>query len=100
MQCSTALKLLQKESNYESFWKSADIRRFPLIRQEALKESCLFGTTYVCEAAFCFMNNIENKKRAGISHEHLDHCLRVALSNTEDIDLEKLAHTIHSQCSH
>lgn len=55
IQSSTALKLLHKECNYESFWKSADTRKFPLIRHEALKVLHLFGITYTCEAAFSFI---------------------------------------------
>ena len=100
MQRPTALlKLLHKESRYESFWKSAVTRESPLIRQDALKVLCLFGEMNVCEAAFSLMNNMKNKKRARISHEHLDQFLRVALSNTEEIDLEKLAHSVQNQGS-
>lgn len=46
------------------------------------------------------MNNIKNKKRARISHENLDHCLRVVLSNTKELDFEKLVDTVQSQDSH
>ena len=63
MQCPTALlKLLDKESRYESFWKSAVTRESPLIRQDALKVLCLFGKMNVCEAAFSLMNNMKTKE--------------------------------------
>ena len=74
--------------------------KFPVIRAEALKVLCLFGSTYVCESAFSFMNNMKNKKRARLSQDHLENCLRVALANTAEANLEKLANAVQHHGSH
>ncbi|XP_076063867.1 general transcription factor II-I repeat domain-containing protein 2A isoform X1 [Oratosquilla oratoria] len=103
MQASTVIKLLHTNSSCEDFWKTSETKKFPLIRAEALKVLCLFGRTCICEAAFSFVNNLKNKnfkKRARISQDHLEHCLRVALSSKEEVNLENLVSEIQSQGSH
>ena len=71
---------LKSQQHSQHFWSLVDPENYKNIHQAALKISALFGSTYLCEAAFSDMNVIKSKFRTRLTDEHLNDCIRVNLS--------------------
>jgi hypothetical protein len=71
---------LKSQQHLPHFWSLVDSGVYKNIHQAALKASALFGSTYLCEAAFSDMNMIKCKFRTRLTDEHLNECIRVNLS--------------------
>ena len=62
-----------------------DLWRFVGLKYSHLKKcaeyihSC-FGSTYLCESAFSFMNAIKTKQRSVLTDSHLADCLKLSLT--------------------
>lgn len=63
------------------FWTLLDDSKYPSIRKCAMHLKAFFGSTYLCESAFSDMKIIKSKYRSTLTDEHLDNCLRLALSS-------------------
>lgn len=72
------LKAHQSASN---FWCLLDTEKYSGICTAAMKVTCLFGSTYLCESAFSNMNFIKNKHRTRLTDAHVQDSLRLAVSN-------------------
>lgn len=72
------LKAYQGDPN---FWCLVDTEKYKGVCTAAMKVTCLFGSTYLCESAFSNMNFIKNKHRTCLTDSHLQDSLRLAVSN-------------------
>ncbi len=62
---------------------------FPLLQNLAKRILVLFGSTYICEAAFSNMKFLKNKFRSCLTDSNLECSLRLMTSNFE-IDFSKV----------
>ncbi|XP_078509765.1 general transcription factor II-I repeat domain-containing protein 2-like [Lissotriton helveticus] len=80
MQYSSVLESSFLGREPEDFWKSVPSEKFPLLFTLAQRILTMFGSTYVCECSFSTMGVLKNKLRNKLTDAHLDHLLRLALS--------------------
>lgn len=100
LQTNVLLKGQVGEKDAACFWiQMVSETTFPTLRKVALHILSMFGSTYCCEAAFSTMNMIKNKDRSRLTNEHLDMCLRMALSPFKP-RFKILAGQAHSHFSH
>ena len=50
--------------------KSLDHNRYKNLIEVAMKTFCIFGSTYICEQTFSFLN--KNKQRSSLTDNHLE----------------------------
>ncbi|XP_053173285.1 general transcription factor II-I repeat domain-containing protein 2A-like [Scomber japonicus] len=81
------------------FWHLLLEQKYPNLRRRAFNLTALFGSTYLCEAAFSHMKIIKSKYRSTMTDDHLMACLRLATSSYCP-DYEKLASSSQCQRSH
>ena len=62
------------------FYENFPRERFPEIFKLAVKITCMFGSTYVCESTFSLMKFIKSRLRNAISDSHLSAALRLVCS--------------------
>ena len=69
--------------NPENFWKFVSKKRFPVLKNVAIKLFSMFGSTYIRECAFSAINIIksENRNQLVNSTMALQGCLRMATAN-------------------
>ncbi|KAL6460917.1 hypothetical protein MHYP_G00308830 [Metynnis hypsauchen] len=72
---------------------------FPGLTKVALHTLTMFGSTYSCESAFSTMNLIKNKHRSRLTNEHLNVCMRMALTPFQP-RFKLLAGQCHAHFSH
>ncbi|XP_069077106.1 general transcription factor II-I repeat domain-containing protein 2-like [Pleurodeles waltl] len=77
LQNDIELKARQSDIN---FWSRVDAEKYRNIRTAAMKLFSLFGSTYLCESTFSDMNFVKSKLRTRLTDDHLNDCIRVALS--------------------
>lgn len=87
IKCDINLKSLVSDCN---FWKLINKDKYSNIRTIVARFNAFFRSTYLCESAFSFMNAIKTKHRSQLTNQHLESCLRIALSSYEP-NFEKLA---------
>ncbi|XP_072768354.1 general transcription factor II-I repeat domain-containing protein 2A-like [Nerophis lumbriciformis] len=98
LQESVALKEAQCDAI--TFWSKLVIpSKFPLLHKMACHILTMFGSTYSCESAFSTMNIVKNKYRSRLTNEHLDQCLRLAITPFVP-KFKVLASTPRAQFSH
>lgn len=95
IKCDINLKSMVSDSN---FWKLISKDKYPNIWTIVARFNAFFGSTYLCESAFSYMNAIKTKQRSQITDLHLESCLRIALSSYEP-NFEKLAALMQCQVS-
>ena len=81
IQSSDDLRQSLQQAGFEKFWThlvSQD--KFPHSRGLALFLLTMFGSTYTCESSFSHMNAIKTHNRISLTDQHLQHCLRIALT--------------------
>ena len=78
------------------FWSKVPEGKYPNLIANALKNSSVFGSTYVCEALFNKMVRIKNQYCNQLMDEHLKQTLRTA-SSTIAPQFDKLLKT-QKQC--
>ena len=81
LQCNLTLKEKHASTDVCKFWIA--LANEPAVRplfDIAVRLLSIFGSTYLCESTFSTMNNIKNKHRSKLTNEHLEACLRVAVS--------------------
>ncbi|XP_049444494.1 general transcription factor II-I repeat domain-containing protein 2-like [Epinephelus fuscoguttatus] len=81
------------------FWNLMLENKYPNLRSCALNLTALFGSTYLCEAAFSHMKIIKLKHRSTMTDDHVVASLRLATSSYCP-DFEKLAASSQCQRSH
>ncbi|XP_078140529.1 general transcription factor II-I repeat domain-containing protein 2B-like [Centroberyx gerrardi] len=69
-----------------SFWILLPETRFPLLRDFALKQASMFGSTYICESNFSTMKHIKSKERNRLSDETLFHLMQLGCTGI-DVDI-------------
>ena len=52
--------------------------RFPMLRSQAKRIMCQFGSTYICEQVFSILNLKKNNLRKKITDDHLGGTIRIA----------------------
>lgn len=73
-----------KKEGCTEFWVKCIIaEKFPMMKNLAMCVLTMFGSTYTCESSFSHMNAIKTCNRASLSNEHLQSCLRIALTSYE-----------------
>ena len=82
-----------------SFWNLLIEEKYPNIRKCVMYLTAFFGSTYLCESAFSHMRLIKSKQRSTMTDDHLDVCLRVAVS-TYTPNYKKLTDNLQCQSSH
>ncbi|KAL7402366.1 hypothetical protein ABVT39_013901 [Epinephelus coioides] len=70
-----------KARAHGQFWNLLTEDKYPNIRKCATFLTALFGSTYLCESAFSHMKIIKSKYRSTMTDEHLEVCLRLAISS-------------------
>ena len=70
-----------KARAHGQFWNLLIEDKYRNIRKCATFLSALFGSTYLCESAFSYMKIIKSKNRSIMTDEHLEVCLRLAISS-------------------
>ncbi|XP_078542665.1 general transcription factor II-I repeat domain-containing protein 2-like [Lissotriton helveticus] len=96
LQNDIELKARQSDLN---FWSLVDAEKYKNIRTAAMKLFSLFGSTYLCESTFSDMNFVKSKLRTRLTGDHLNDCIRVALSGYTP-DYRGLADARQCQVSH
>ena len=81
IQSSEDLRQSLQQAGFEKFWThEVSQEKFPLSRGLALFLLTMFGSTYTCESSFSHMNAIKTHNRISLTDQHLQHCLRIALT--------------------
>uniref|UniRef100_A0A8P4G4I4 Uncharacterized protein n=1 Tax=Dicentrarchus labrax TaxID=13489 RepID=A0A8P4G4I4_DICLA len=94
IQSSDNLRQSLQQAGFEKFWTHVVSReKFPHSRGLALFLLTMFGSTYTCdeyrlilsdiptcESSFSHMNAIKTHNRKSLTDQHLQHCLRIALT--------------------
>jgi hypothetical protein len=66
----------------DQFWiKYVSEKKYPELKTLAIKLCTMFGSTYVCEAAFSRMTYIKNRYRSRLTDDHLDTLMRISCTN-------------------
>ena len=91
------VKKFKDEENLVDIWKRA--LEYPLLRELARETLVLFGSTYVCEAAFSKMKYLKNEHRTRLLDGNLKSELRLMVSS-EILDFAKLSACVQDQESH
>ena len=82
LQADVALKEHFQRTDPANFWlQLVSETAYPGLRKVALHILTMFGSTYSCEAAFSTMNIIKNEYRNKLTDEHLQMCMRMALTS-------------------
>ena len=81
LQANVALREHFGVTDHATFWlQTVPETVFPGLTKVALYTLTMFGSTYSCETAFSTMNIIKNKYRSRLNNEHLQMCMRMALT--------------------
>jgi hypothetical protein len=72
---------LKARGSETNFWNLLSEEKYPDFRNVALQLHSYFGSTYLCETAFSHMKMIKTEFRSILSDDHLEQCLRLAVSN-------------------
>ena len=81
LQANVALREHFGVTDHATFWlQTVPETVFPGLTKVALYTLTMFGSTYSCETAFSTMNIIKNKYRSRLTNEHLQMCMRMALT--------------------
>ena len=78
MQCNFSLEGRFKQLSLQEFYKSLDKARYPMLRSQAKRMMCQFGSTYICEQVFSFLNLNMNKLRKKLTDDNLRDTIRIA----------------------
>ena len=70
-----------KSRAHGQFWNLLTEEKYPNMRKCAISLTAFFGSTYLCESAFSYMKIIKSKYRSTMTDEHLEVCLRLAISS-------------------
>ncbi|CAI5694542.1 unnamed protein product [Oreochromis niloticus] len=70
-----------KSRDHGQFWNLLTEVKYPNMRKCAASLTALFGSTYLCESSFSHMKIIKSKYRSTMTDEHLEVCLRLAVSS-------------------
>ena len=70
-----------KARAHGQFWNLLIEDKYRNIRKCVTFLRALFGSTYLCESAFSYMKIIKSKNRSTMADEHLEVCLRLAISS-------------------
>ena len=82
-----------------SFWNLLSEEKYPNVRKCSMYLTVFFGSTYLCESTFSHLKYIKSKYRSTLSDEHLDACLKLAITNYSP-NYTKLADSMQCQSSH
>ena len=69
-----------KSRAHGEFWNLLTEEKYPNVRKCATSLTALFCSTYLCESAFSHMKIIKSKHSSTITDDHLEVCLRLAVS--------------------
>ncbi|XP_026816124.1 general transcription factor II-I repeat domain-containing protein 2A-like [Rhopalosiphum maidis] len=72
---------LKARGSETNFWNLLSEEKYPGFRNVALQLHSYFGSTYLCETEFSHMKMIKTEFRSTLSDDHLEQCLRLAVSN-------------------
>lgn len=75
------LVLKSLASNTAFIWPLVSRDKYPVLCRVAMKMKALFSSTYMCESSFSNMKVIKSKYRNRLKDEHLDNCIRMAVTN-------------------
>uniref|UniRef100_A0AAQ4S2T7 HAT C-terminal dimerisation domain-containing protein n=1 Tax=Gasterosteus aculeatus aculeatus TaxID=481459 RepID=A0AAQ4S2T7_GASAC len=87
-----------KSRAHGQFWNLLAEEKYPNMRKCATSLTAFFGSTYLCESAFSHMKIIKSKYRSTVTDEHLEMCLRLAVSSY-CLDYVSLADSIQCKSS-
>ncbi|XP_076232931.1 general transcription factor II-I repeat domain-containing protein 2-like [Calliopsis andreniformis] len=73
---------------------------FPLLAIHAKQMMSLFGSTFICEQLFSKMKILKTDRRNRLEDERLKNCIRVAVSNDIEPNIDKLVNEKQNQISH
>lgn len=97
---STVLREKFTTTDIAKFWiDTLPEQSFPNLKKMGTMLCTMFGSTYVCEAAFSKMNIIKNKYRNRMTDDHLRDCMLVA-NTTYEPSFKKLAQDRKANFSH
>ena len=89
---------LKARASENDFWKFVD-KKYSNIKKSAEYIHSCFGSTYLSESAFSFMNAIKTKKRSVLTDCHLSNCLMLSLTGYKP-EYDMLVKDMVTQISH
>ena len=90
--------LLKARASENDFWKFVD-KKYSNIKKCAEYIHSCFGSTYLSESAFSFMNAIKTKQRSVLTDCHLSNCLMLSLTGYKP-EYDMLVKDMVTQISH
>lgn len=85
---------------YDQFWmKYVCSSKYPELKSLVSKLCTMFGSTYVCEAAFSKMNFVKHNFRSRLTDEHLNELMQISCTNFTP-NIRKLVKTKKCNFSH
>jgi zinc finger BED domain-containing protein 5/7/8/9 len=100
LQCEEIMRAELSSRNSVDFWTNVvPEKKYPICKKLAINILTLFGSTYVCEAAFSIMTGIKTRNRNRLTNDHLHQCMRMALT-TYTPDFKKIVAENRGQTSH
>lgn len=99
LQESSVLKGSYQATQIIKFWADLPDETYPNLRKIGLFVLTMFGSTYVCEAAFSKMNYVKNKFQSRLTDRHLEDCL-IAATTSYNPEFTKIIKDSKSQFSH
>ena len=89
---------LKARASENDFWKFVDKKHSNIKKCAQYIHSC-FGSTYLSESAFSFMNAIKTKQRSVLTNCHLSNCLMLSLTGYKP-EYDMLVKDMVTQISH
>ena len=89
---------LKAQASENDFWKFVDKKYYHIKKCAEYIHSC-FGSTYLSESVFSFMNSIKTKQRSGLADCHLSNCLMLCLTGYKP-EYKILVNNMMTQTSH
>jgi len=100
LQESSVLKKSYQATQITKFWTDTlPDETYPNLRKIGSCVLTMFGSTYVCEAAFSKMNYVKSKFRNRLTDRHLEDCL-IAATTSYNPEFTKIVKDSKSQFSH
>lgn len=90
---------LKARADYEHFWTLADKEKYPLLKEASQRVHACFGSLHLSKSAQADIKVIKTKKRTRLTIEHLEDCLRIALTKYTP-NYTSLADKMQCQVSH
>lgn len=98
LQCDSDLKGKFAAASLDTFYHNL-LLGYPNLTSLAAKLLSMFGTTYLCEQDFSVMSINKTRLRSRLTHSHLNHILKLAVTQNVTPDIDALVKAKRCQVS-